>query len=72
MKKILSVVVLLVGAILVFQGVSRKHSVIGEADRVGATVANKFDGGSRLPEHAVFIGSGGVLVAVGVWLTLQK
>jgi hypothetical protein len=72
MKKIIGLVLLVLGAVLVFNGINRKNSLAGEAANVGATVANKIDGGTRLPEHAVYIGGGAVLVLVGVGLTLQK
>ena len=72
MKKILGLVLALVGAVLIFQGFSRKNSIVGEAAKVGTTVANKFDGGNRVPEHVAYIGGGAVLIVVGVGLTLHK
>ena len=72
MKKALGIFLIIVGVVLACHGFSRKNSLAGEAAKVGTTVANKFDGGTRVPEHAVFIGGGAVLVMAGVGLSLQK
>lgn len=66
MNKIIGIVLLLVGGALIYQGLSRKDSVVGAASEVGTDVANAVDGGGRIPKHVYYIIGGGVIAAVGV------
>jgi hypothetical protein len=72
MIKIVGLVLLIAGGVLVFQGLSRKDSLLGQAAEVGTQVANKVDGGGRVAEHLVKIGGGAVLIVVGGVLLLRR
>lgn len=72
MIKIIGLVLIVVGGILVYQGVTRKDSLLGQAAEVGTDVANRVDGGSRVPDHWVSLIGGGVLVLVGAGLALRR
>jgi hypothetical protein len=63
--KILGIFLLLLGAILVYQGVSRRDSLAGHAATVGTNVANAVDGGNRTPQHVTYIIAGSVMLAMG-------
>ncbi len=71
MNKIIGLVLLLVGGVLIYQGVSRKDSVAGVAAEVGTDVANAIDGKARIPEHYYYIAGGGVLAVVGLGALLR-
>jgi hypothetical protein len=66
MNKIIGIILILVGGLLVYQGVNRKDSVVGAAATVGTDVANAVDGGGRVPKHLFYIIGGGVIAAVGI------
>jgi Protein of unknown function (DUF3185) len=70
--KILGLVILILGAVLLFQGISRRDSLVGHVATASTDVANSFDGGSRTPLHVTYIIGGGVLVAVGAFLSFRK
>jgi len=72
MIKIIGLVLIVVGGILVYQGVTRKDSLLGQAAEVGTDVANKVDGGSRVPKHMVSIVGGGILILVGAGIALRR
>jgi hypothetical protein len=72
MIKVVGLVLVIVGGILVYQGLSRKDSFMGQAAEVGTNVANKVDGGARLPKHMVSLVGGGALVLVGAVLVLRR
>jgi len=72
MNKALGLVLVLVGAVLLFQGFSRKDSLAGGAAELGAKVANKVDGGVRVPQYAYFIAGGAILVVLGGGMVLRK
>lgn len=72
MRKPLGLLLVVVGGVLLFQGFSRKDSLVGDVAALGTKVANRVDGGTRVPEHAYYIAGGVVLVAAGAWLTLRK
>jgi Protein of unknown function (DUF3185) len=71
MNKIIGIVLIVVGGLLVFQGINRKDSVAGKAAEVGTDVANAVDGGGRIPKHIYWIVGGGVVAAVGVGAMLR-
>lgn len=70
MKKIIGIILILVGGFLIYQGASRGDSLVGELDEAGSKLANKVDGGSRVPEHYYYFIGGGILAAVGIGLTI--
>ncbi|MDX2185420.1 MAG: DUF3185 family protein [Opitutaceae bacterium] len=72
MKKLLGVVLIVVGAFLLIQGFNRKDSLVGEASETGTKIANSVDGGTRMPKHMGYIIGGGVLVLVGGALALSR
>ncbi len=71
MNKIIGIVLILLGGILVYQGVQRDDSIVGAASEVGTDVANAVDGGGRIPKHYYYIIGGGVIAAVGVGALLR-
>jgi hypothetical protein len=72
MKTVLAVVLIVIGAIVFFQGLNRKDSLAGEAATLGTSVANTIDGGARTPRHVVTMVIGGVLVLVGIGLAVRR
>lgn len=72
MIKVIGIILLVLGGVLVFQGLSRKDSLVGQASEVGTSVANKVDGGGRMPKHVMQIVGGGILVVVGGVLTFRR
>jgi hypothetical protein len=71
MTKIIGVILIIVGGILVYQGVQREDSIAGAASEVGTDMANAVDGGARIPKHHYYIIGGGVIAAVGVGALLR-
>jgi len=63
---------ILVGGALIYQGISRKDSLVGGAAEFGKKIANKVDGGSRIPQHVIYIAGGVVLALAGAGLALRK
>jgi hypothetical protein len=70
--KILGLIILILGAVLLFQGISRRDSFVGHVAAASTDVANSIDGGSRTPLHVTYIVGGGVLIAVGAFLSFRK
>ena len=70
--KILGLIILILGAVLLFQGVSRRDSLVGHVATASTDVANSFDGGSRTPLHVTYIVGGGILIAVGAFLSFSQ
>ena len=71
MNKIIGIVLILVGGFLIFKGTTRKDSLVGGAAEVGTSVANKVDGGGRIPEHYYYIIGGAVVAAVGLGMAVR-
>lgn len=71
MNKIIGIVLLLIGGVLVYQGVQRDDSIAGVADEIGSDVANAVDGKGRVPKHYYYIIGGGVVAAFGVGVLLR-
>jgi len=71
MSKIIGIVLILVGGILIYQGVQRDDSIAGVASEIGTDVANAVDGGGRIPKHYYYIVGGGVIAAVGIGALLR-
>lgn len=70
MNKIIGIILILVGGFLIYKGATRNDSLAGELDEAGSSIANKVDGGSRVPEHYYYLIGGGILAAVGIGVTL--
>jgi hypothetical protein len=69
--KILGLVILVLGAVLLFQGISRKDSFVGHVATASTDVANSVDGGSRTPLHVTYMVGGGALILVGAFLSFR-
>jgi hypothetical protein len=70
--KIIGIIVLLLGAGLLYEGINRQNSLVGQAATAGTNVANAVDGGTRTPQHVTYIVCGGILMAVGVVLAFRS
>ncbi len=66
MNKIIGIILIVVGGFLIYKGAARKDSLAGGLAETGTDIANKVDGGSRVPEHYYYLIGGGILVAVGI------
>lgn len=71
MNKIIGIVLILLGGVLIYQGVGRKDSIAGAAAEVGTDVANAVDGKGRIPKHYYYIIGGSVIAAVGIGALLR-
>lgn len=69
MKKIVGILLIVVGLVVFFMGLNRKNSFAGGAAEVGTRVANAVDGGARTPDHVIYMIVGGVMVLAGVGIT---
>ena len=72
MKKIIGIVVMVLGLVLVAQGLNRGDSLAGAASEAGARLANSVDGGSRVPDHIWYIVGGGILTVVGAVVAFRR
>ena len=63
---------MVIGGVLVYEGFSRKDSLAGGAAELSAKVANKVDGGTRVPQYAYYIAGGTLLVLAGAGVVLRK
>ena len=71
MKKIIGIILIVVGGLLIYQGATRGDSLAGELDEAGSKLANRVDGGGRVPEHYYYFIGGGILAAVGIGMTVS-
>ena len=72
MKTLIGIVLIVAGAIIFFQGLSRKDSLVGRAAEAGTSIANSIDGGARTPRHIGYMVAGGVLVLVGIGVIAKR
>jgi len=72
MKKSIGLLLIIVGGVLFYQGFARKDSLVGGAAEFGNKIANKVDGGTRVPQHVVYLAGGVVLALAGAGLVLHK
>lgn len=70
MNKIIGIVLFIIGAALVYQGIQRKDSLVGAASEVGTDIANAVDGDARIPKHYYYIAGGSLLAALGLGVVL--
>ncbi len=71
MNKIIGIIIIAVGGVLIFKGAARKDSLVGGVAEVSADVANKVDGGARIPEHYYYIIGGVVVAAAGLGMAVR-
>ncbi|WP_404423570.1 DUF3185 family protein [Nibricoccus sp. IMCC34717] len=72
MKRLFGILLLVVGAVMIYQGLNRKDSLAGGAAEAGTKIANSVDGGSRVPKHMFYLIGGGVLAVAGLGLVVSK
>lgn len=72
MQKVFGLLLVIAGGALIYQGFARRDSLVGGVAAVTAQVANRVDGGSRVPEHVYYLSGGLVLVVAGATLALRK
>lgn len=72
MKKILALVLIAVGIAVIVMGHRRSESVAGVSEKVGANIANTFDGKGRQPDYIWYYVGGGVLVLAGAATFFRK
>lgn len=72
MKKIVGILLIVVGLVVFFMGLNRKNSFVGEASEAGTKVANAVDGGVRTPQHVTYMIVGGVMVLAGIGITASS
>jgi hypothetical protein len=72
MKTMFALLLIGLGGWVIWLGHRRSESVGGVADKVGAEIANAWDGKARQPEHVWYYVGGGALALVGVALLVRK
>lgn len=72
MIRFLGVVLLALGAYLIFVGVNREHSFAGKVSTAENHVSNAVTGQNQQPTHTVEIISGCVLVIVGLGIAVRR
>lgn len=72
MSKIIGIILLIAGLVLVYQGLSRRDSLAGQAAEAGTEIANSVDGGTRQPQHIFTLLGGGALIVAGGILTFRR
>jgi hypothetical protein len=64
-KKIIGLVLIIVGIYVCYLGNSRRHSMAGNIDSASATVANKVDGEAHVTDATWYYVGGGALIVIG-------
>ena len=73
MNKLLIVLLLIgLGVALIIAGTRRADSVEGITDKLGAKIANKWDGKARQPDHVWYYAGGGALILAGLAVALRQ
>ena len=72
MKTIIGLVLIIAGIALFFQGLNRKDSLAGQADKAATSVANAVDGGARTTQHLGYMIGGGVMVLAGIAVMARR
>lgn len=72
MKFVISLLCIVAGVALFFQGLNRKDSLAGHAASAGTSIANSIDGGARTPKHVGYMVGGGVLVLAGIAIMARR
>ncbi|HEY5550994.1 MAG TPA: DUF3185 family protein [Opitutaceae bacterium] len=72
MKKILGIVLVLVGGWLVYTGYHRAESIAGKTESGLVDLKNEIDGKTRVADHVWYYVGGAVLIIGGGWLVIRK
>ena len=72
MRKIIALVLIIVGAGLVWHGFQVRDSLKGKAQDAGADVQKAWNGDPKITDATWFMAGGGVLAAAGLILALKK
>lgn len=78
MKRIVGLVLLIVGGCLCYAGWAKRESLAGKMDKLAASTVNSFnknvsgDPERALPDYAWYFAGGGVLMVVGGALAARK
>jgi Protein of unknown function (DUF3185) len=72
MNRILGIILIIVGGYLIDIGVTRKNSLVGQADTAATNVANSINGGTSEPRHVVYIAGGALLIFVGAAAIVRR
>ncbi|MGH7997161.1 MAG: DUF3185 family protein [Opitutaceae bacterium] len=72
MYRILGIVIILIGAYLIYLGVNRSHSLAGKMDSAAASVSNSISGNQHQTTQTVEWVAGGVLVIVGLAVASRR
>jgi hypothetical protein len=71
-NKLIGLVLLIAGIAACYVGWQRRESLAGGAAELGTKLANKVDGGARVPEHMYYLVGGGMAALIGAGLLLKR
>ena len=72
MKKIVGIILIVVGLYVCYLGNSRRHSVTGNIDTAAAKVADTIEGGEHTTDATWYFVGGGVLIIIGAGSLLRR
>lgn len=72
MKRVVGLILLIIGVWLIHSGWTRRESLAGKAEAKIAEIGRKLDGESRAPDYLWQLAGGGVLVLAGAVLLIAK
>ena len=72
MKKIIGVLLVLIGGWLVYSGYNRAESIAGKTEEGLADLKNEIDGKTRVADHFWYYAGGALLVIAGGAMVLRK
>ena len=70
-KKIIGLILIIVGIYVCYLGNSRRNSMAGGIDTASATVANKVSGEGHVTDATWYFVGGGVLIVVGAFSLMR-
>ena len=70
--KLVSIILILAGAALIYLGSQRKQSIAGASESVGKEIASAVDGKPRVADHTLYYVGGGVLILIGAIGAMRK
>jgi len=71
MKKVIGLILIIVGIYLCYLGNSRRSSVAGNVDTAAAKVADKVSGEGHVTDATWYFVGGGVLIVVGAFSLMR-
>ncbi len=71
-RKILGIVLIVVGVYLCYSGEQRRTSLAGGINSMSVKVANRFDGEGRVASYVWYYVGGGVLAVAGAVMLLRR